>query len=95
MLRSLNKKPPHPGTILKNDFLYPKNLTVKHVAERLRIARTNLSLIINGKASISPEMAIKLSKAFNTPPELWMNLQLSYDLWKAEKKIGRIRIDEL
>lgn len=84
--------PPHPGEILKDDFIAPLGLTIKDVADGLKIARTNLSLIINGKAAISPEMAIKLSRAFSTTPDLWMNLQQAYDVWKAENKLRNVKI---
>jgi len=77
--------PPHPGEILKTDYLIPLDLTVTEVANGLGIARKNLSAILNEKAGISPEMAIRLSKAFDTTPDLWMNLQANYDLWKARK----------
>ncbi len=85
--------PPHPGEILKEDYLQPLNLTITEVADGLGIARKNLSAIINGKAGISPEMAIRLSEAFDTTPDLWMNLQANYDLWKirASKPVTKIR----
>lgn len=77
--------PPHPGEILKEDYLEPLELTVTSVASGLGIARKNLSAIINGKTGVSPEMAIRLSEAFGTTPDLWLNLQSNYDLWKARK----------
>jgi addiction module HigA family antidote len=77
--------PPHPGEILKMDYLIPLKLTVTDVAKGLAIARKNLSAILNGKAGISPEMALRLSEAFDTTPDLWLNLQANYDLWKAKK----------
>lgn len=75
--------PAHPGEILKADYLEPLELSVTEAAEGLGIARKNLSAIINRKAGISPEMAIRLSEAFDTTPDLWLNLQANYDLWKA------------
>ncbi len=77
--------PPHPGEILKMDYLSPLKLTVTDVANGLGIARKNLSAIINGKGGISPEMAMRLSEAFDTTPDLWLNLQANYDLWKVKK----------
>ena len=77
--------PPHPGEILKMDYLTPLELTVTDVAKGLGIARKNLSAILNAKAGISPEMAIRLSEAFDTTPDLWLNLQANYDLWKVKK----------
>lgn len=81
----LQFNPPHPGEILKMDYLEPLKLTVTDAANGLGIARKNLSAIINGKAGISPEMAVRLSEAFDTTPDLWMNLQANYDLWKVKK----------
>jgi len=85
--------PPHPGEILKEDYLQPLDLTITEAADGLGIARKNLSAIINGKAGISPEMAIRLSEAFDTTPDLWLNLQANYDLWKikASKPATKIR----
>lgn len=77
--------PPHPGEILRMDYLTPLELTVTDVAKGLGIARKNLSAILNGKAGISPEMALRLSEAFDTTPDLWLNLQSNYDLSKARK----------
>ena len=85
--------PPHPGEILKQDYLVPLNLTVTEVAAGLGVARKNLSAIINGHAGISPEMAIRLSKAFNTTPLLWLNMQKEYDLWNAMKKEKEIVVE--
>ena len=90
----LQFNPPHPGEILKTDYLEPLELTVTNVADGIGIARKNLSAIINGRAGISSEMALRLSEAFNTSPELWLNLQANYDLWKArnsgiERKIKK------
>lgn len=77
--------PPHPGEILKADYLDPLELTITDVASGLGIARKNLSAIINGHGGVSSEMALRLSEAFNTTPELWLNLQANHDLWKARR----------
>ena len=87
--------PAHPGEMLKELCLEPLNLTVTEVARTLGVARKTLSELVNGKAGISPEMAIRLSKAFKTTPEFWMNLQQQYDLWHAQQKIGDLQIQEL
>jgi antitoxin HigA-1 len=79
----LQFNPSHPGEILKADYLEPLELSITEAADGLGIARKNLSAIINGKAGVSPEMAIRLSEAFDTTPDLWMNLQTNFDLWKA------------
>jgi len=93
MNKFIQHSPPHPGEILHELYFEPLNLTVTEAAEKLLISRPNLSAIINGKAGISPAMAIKLSRAFNTTPHYWLNLQANYDLWyvmendKAVKKV--------
>jgi len=81
----LQYNPPHPGEILKSDYLQPLELTITDVADGIGIARKNLSAIINGKTGISPEMAMRLSEAFDTTPDLWLNLQANYDLWLIRK----------
>ena len=83
-MRKTKRKPTHPGEILKEDYLSPLSITVKDMASMLGVSRKTLSRIINGKGSVSPEMALRLSRAFETTPDLWMNLQTNYDLWQAE-----------
>lgn len=75
--------PPHPGEILKEDYLVPLGLTVTKTASALGVSRKNLSEVINGHTGISPEMALRLSEAFNTTPDLWIGMQRNYDLYKA------------
>jgi addiction module HigA family antidote len=78
--------PPHPGEILKEEYMVPMKLTVTSLASTLGISRKNLSEIINEKTGISAEMAVRLSKAFNTSAELWMGMQKEFELSKALKK---------
>jgi addiction module HigA family antidote len=80
----LMHNPPHPGEIIKELCLEPLELSVTAAAEALGVSRKTLSSIINGKAGISPEMAVRLSIAFNTSSESWLNQQSQYDLWRAE-----------
>jgi addiction module HigA family antidote len=87
--------PPHPGEVLKKLCLEPLELTVTKTAQALGVSRKTLSAILNGRAGISPEMAIRLGKAFNTSAESWLNQQLQYDLWKAQQTIGDIRVQPL
>lgn len=75
--------PPHPGELLRADYLEPLGLTVTDAAKALGIARKTLSAVLNGRAAISPTMAHRLSRALDTSPELWINLQAQYDLWQA------------
>ena len=79
-------KPAHPGEVLKEMYLAPLGLTVTDTALSLGITRKTLSELINGRSGISTSMALRLSKAFGTTPELWLNMQQNYDLWKAKRK---------
>lgn len=74
------KTPPHPGEVIKHQCITPLGLTITQAAEGLGITRKTLSLLLNGHAGISPEMAVRLSKAFGRSPESWMQLQVQYDL---------------
>ena len=86
------KKPPHPGRIIRQECVEPLGMTVTEAAKRLGVTRQNLNNVLNGKSGISPEMAIRLSKAFGSRPEVWLGLQMEYDLAEAEKKAGNIRV---
>jgi antitoxin HigA-1 len=79
--------PPHPGEIIREMCLEPIGLTVTDTAKALKVTRKTLSSILNGRAGISPEMALRLSKVFGRTPEGWMRLQSQYDLWKAEQSL--------
>jgi antitoxin HigA-1 len=77
------RKPTHPGGILKRHYMEPLSLTVSGLADDLHVSRKTVSKIINEHGSITPDMALRLSKAFETSAELWLNLQTNYDLWNA------------
>lgn len=80
----IRKRPPtHPGGILKRQYIEPLSLTISELANTLGISRKTLSKIVNEHGSITPDMALRLSKAFITTPELWLNLQQNFDLWQA------------
>jgi addiction module HigA family antidote len=87
--------PPHPGELLWSLCIEPLGLTITAVAKSLGISRKTLSEVINGKSSITPEMAIRLSLAFNNKPEMWLNHQQQYDLWKARNKLKKIKVERL
>lgn len=87
--------PPHPGEVLKELCLEPLELSVTRAAEALGVSRKTLSAILNGRAGISPEMALRLSKAFGTTPESWLNQQMHYDLWVTEQNIGKLKVEKL
>jgi addiction module HigA family antidote len=87
--------PPHPGEVLKRLCLEPLNLTVTEAARSLGVSRKTLSGILNGRAGVSPEMSVRLSIAFDTSAESWLNQQLQYDLWNAEKKRKHLHVARL
>ena len=87
--------PPHPGTIIKELCLDPLGLSVTDAAKALGVSRKTLSCIINGKAGISPEMAVRLSIAFDTSSESWVNQQSQYDLWQAEQSRDTLNVKPL
>ena len=74
------KNPPHPGRVVRQDCVEPLDLTITGAAKVLGVTRQALNNIVNGKAGISPEMAVRLSKAFGGSPEMWLRLQANYDL---------------
>jgi addiction module HigA family antidote len=88
----LMKRPPHPGRIVRQECIEPLGLTVTEAAARLDVTRQNLNNLLNGKSGISPEMAIRLSKAFGSRAEVWLGLQMEYDLAEAEKTAGKIKV---
>jgi len=87
--------PPHPGEMLRELWLEPLELTVTEAAEALGVSRKTLSSILNGRAGISPEMAVRLSIAFGTSSESWLNQQTQYDLWQAEQGRKNLRVKKL
>jgi len=84
--------PPHPGEIIREECLKPLDLTITEAAEGLGIHRKNLSRILNGHAGVSPDMAVRLSNAFGSTPEMWLKLQMAYDLNQARKKDENQRV---
>jgi addiction module HigA family antidote len=89
------KNPPHPGRIVRQECIEATGLTITEAARMLRITRQALNNLVNGKAGISPEMSIRLSKAFGSSPEVWLSLQMDYDLAQAEKNADRIKVQRV
>jgi addiction module HigA family antidote len=83
-MRKMIRRPTHPGNIIKEDYLLPLSITIKDMADTLGVSRKTLSKIINERGAITPDMALRLSRAFDTTPDFWLNLQKNYDLWHAE-----------
>src|SRR5713226_2967302 len=86
------KNPVHPGRIVRHDCLEPLGLSVTEGAKVLGVSRQALNNVVNGTAGISPEMAIRLTKAFGSTPETWLQMQLAYDLAQARKDEGKIKV---
>ncbi|MGD8531216.1 MAG: HigA family addiction module antitoxin [Syntrophobacterales bacterium] len=82
-MRSRKRAPTHPGRILNSHYLEPLSLTITELAKTLGVSRKTLSKIVNERGSVTSDMALRLSRAFDTTPELWLNLQRNYDLWRA------------
>jgi len=87
------KNPPHPGRIVRQDCLEPLGLTVTQGAKVLGVTRQALNNLVNGKSGISPEMALRLSKAFGSTPEVWLRLQMNYDLAQIREREDEIAVE--
>ncbi len=85
-------EPPHPGSAVRHDCLEPVGLTVTQGAKVLGVCRQALNNLMNGRAGISAEMALRLSKAFGSNPETWLHLQMAYDLAQARKTESALRV---
>ena len=83
-MTKMMRKPTHPGKIIKADYLEPLSLTITELSAILGVSRQTLSRIVNERGSITPDLALRLSRAFDTTPGFWLNLQKNYDLWQAE-----------
>jgi addiction module HigA family antidote len=88
MLRK--REPTSPGEILREEFLKPLGLTQRQVADHLGCEVKFINRIINGRTSVTPEMALKLGAAFRTSPEFWLNAQKAVDLYRASKAMGSL-----
>jgi len=88
-------KPAHPGEVLKNMYIEPLGLTVTETAKAIGVTRKALSELLNLKSGISIAMSLRLSKAFNTTPELWLNMQRNYDMIKAKKRVRLSKVKVL
>jgi addiction module HigA family antidote len=89
------KNPPHPGLSVRHDCLEPLGLSVTEAAKKLGVSRKQLSDIVNCHSGISPEMAIRLDKAFGGGAETWFRLQAAYDLAQAMRHANRIKVERL
>lgn len=86
------RNPPHPGGVVRRQCLEPLNLTVTEAAKALGVTRQALSDLVNERAGVSVEMAIRLSKAFGSSAETWLRMQMAYDLWRSRGRAEEIRV---
>ncbi len=86
------KNPPHPGLSVRHDCIEPLDLSITEAADILGVTRQALNNVVNGKSGISPEMAIRLDKAFGGGAETWLRLQMAYDLAQARQHEGEIKV---
>ena len=87
--------PPHPGEFIREIYLEPYNLSIRHVAEKLQVSPSTLSRLVKGQSDISSEMALRLAKTLGRTPESWLIMQNQFDLWQAQQKIDIDKIEEL
>ena len=89
------KNPPHPGLSIRHDCLEPLGISVTEAAQNLGVSRKQLSDVVNGRSGISPQMAIRLDKAFGGGANTWYRLQAAYDLAQAMKQADQIKVERL
>jgi addiction module HigA family antidote len=87
--------PPHPGEIIRSLCLEPLGVSITEAAKALGVSRKTLSAIVNGRAPITPEMAVRLSIAFSTSAESWLSQQAQFDLWRANRSRKRLKVRRL
>jgi len=87
--------PPHPGEIIRELCLEPLGITITHAAQALRVSRKALSELLNGHTSVTPEMALRLARSFDTTPESWLVQQMQYDLWKLKERGTDFEVQKL
>lgn len=89
-MRSKNRKPTHPGAILREDVLPSLNINQTELAERLGVSRRSVSQILHEHRPLTPDMAIRLAHFLGTTPESWLNMQQALDVWELERKNAKV-----
>lgn len=87
--------PPHPGEFIVGTYMEPFNISCRHLASKLDVAASTLNRILKGQSGVSPEMALRLSKALGRSPESWLAMQDAYDLWQAKKSVRLSKVSKL
>ena len=85
----MQRRPTHPGEMLREDFLSDYDLSVSGLAEALGVSRQSINELLRERRAVSPEMALRLGRLFGNPPEFWLNAQRAVDLWDAAKEIKK------
>ncbi len=87
--------PPHPGEFIVDVYLKPNQLSGRELAVKLGVAASTLNRILKGTSGISPEMALRLSKALGRSPESWLAMQYAYDLWQAKRHVNLAKVSKV
>ena len=87
--------PPHPGEFISGIYLEPNGVSGRELAEKLDVSASTLSRVLNGTSRVTPEMALRLSKALGRSPESWLAMQNNHDLWVAKKSLNLSRVEKL
>jgi addiction module HigA family antidote len=87
--------PPHPGEFINSVYLEPNDISGRELAIKLGVATSTLSRVLKGSSAVSPEMALRLSKALGRSPESWLALQYHYDLWRAKQRVDLARVGKI
>ncbi len=87
--------PPHPGEFIKEIYITPFDISVRKVAESLDVSPSTLNRLLNNESNISPEMALRLSKALGRTPESWLAMQDQYNLWHAKKRVDLKQVKKI
>lgn len=87
--------PPHPGEFITEVYLAPNNLSGRELAAKLGVAASTLNRVLTGASSISPEMALRLSKALGRSPESWLAMQYNHDLWQAKQHVNLANVSKV
>ncbi len=87
--------PPHPGEFISATYLEPFSISCRNLAKHLDVAASTLNRVLKGQSGISPEMALRLSKALGRSPESWLTMQDNYDLWQAKKQLKLSNVHKL
>jgi addiction module HigA family antidote len=87
--------PPHPGEFIREIYITPNSISVRKVAESLGVSASTLNRLLNGESNVSPEMALRLSKALGRSPESWLAMQDQYNLWHAKKNLNLSQVKKL